>query len=159
MLSRMTPRLDKQVTGNVGLYYCCYQLSLMGWNVMLTARNARGVDIVIYNADATEYLGIQVKTLSGKHDVPLGSSLSIMGHFWVILTEVASGVPKVFVLTPGDVRAGAVENQKDGKSAFWLSRKHYSQPHFLEAWKQIGFGHHVSETPLADDASATSAGN
>ena len=43
----MTPRLDRQVTGNVGLYYCCYQRSLMGWNVMPTARNAKGVDIVI----------------------------------------------------------------------------------------------------------------
>jgi hypothetical protein len=39
-------RLDQQVTGNTGLYYCCYRLSLLGWNVMPTARNARGVDIL-----------------------------------------------------------------------------------------------------------------
>ena len=32
--------LDPQLTGNVGLYYCCYRLSLLGWNVMPTARNA-----------------------------------------------------------------------------------------------------------------------
>ena len=38
--------LDPQLTGNVGLYYCCYRLSLLGWNVMPTARNARGVDII-----------------------------------------------------------------------------------------------------------------
>jgi hypothetical protein len=148
MLSYMTTRLDKQVTGNVGLYYCCYQLSLRGWNVMPTARNAKGVDIVIYNSDATKYLGIQVKTLSGKHDVPLGSALNIMGDYWVILTEVATGKPTVFVLQPKEVRAGSVENQRDGKSSFWLSRKHYSQTQFLEAWEQIGFGHPVSETPF-----------
>jgi hypothetical protein len=33
--------LDPQITGNVGLYYCCYRLSQLGWNVMPTARNAR----------------------------------------------------------------------------------------------------------------------
>ena len=41
-----------QVTSNVGLYYVCYQLAKRGWNVMPTSRNARGVDIIIYNYDA-----------------------------------------------------------------------------------------------------------
>jgi len=50
--------LDQQITGNVGLYYCCYRLSLLGWNVMLTARNARGVDIIAYNKDATRFIGV-----------------------------------------------------------------------------------------------------
>lgn len=149
MLLRMTPRLDKQVTGNVGLYFCCYELSLRGWNVMPTARNAKGVDIVIYNADATAYLGIQVKTLSGKNDVPLGSSLNVMGNFWVILTDVAKGRPTAFVLTPAEVEAGAVRNEKDGKASYWLSRKHYGQDQFSEASERIGFGHPRSETPLA----------
>lgn len=43
--------LDPQITGNVGLYYCCYKLSLLGWNVMPTARNARGVDIIVYSRE------------------------------------------------------------------------------------------------------------
>ena len=34
-------KLDAQVVGNVGLYYVCYKLSRLGWNVMPTARNAR----------------------------------------------------------------------------------------------------------------------
>ena len=34
---------DKLLTGNVGLYYCCYRLSQLGWNVMPTARNARSL--------------------------------------------------------------------------------------------------------------------
>src|SRR5689334_2198993 len=34
-----TIALNPQLTGNVGLYYCCYRLSLLGWNVMPTARN------------------------------------------------------------------------------------------------------------------------
>jgi len=38
-------KLDPQITGNIGLYYTCYHLSMLGWNVMPTARNARGVDM------------------------------------------------------------------------------------------------------------------
>ncbi len=40
--------LDAHFTRNAGLYYTCYPLSLLGWNVMPTARNARGVDIIAY---------------------------------------------------------------------------------------------------------------
>src|SRR5688500_15621059 len=54
-----TKRLQNQVTGNAGLYYCSYRLSLLGWNVMPTSRNARGVDIIAYNADASQFVGIQ----------------------------------------------------------------------------------------------------
>lgn len=34
-----------QITGNIGLFYACYELSRKGWNVMPTSRNARGIDI------------------------------------------------------------------------------------------------------------------
>lgn len=54
--SQQPSRLDPQITGNVGLYYCCYRLSLMGWNVMPTARNARGVDLIAYNHDASRMI-------------------------------------------------------------------------------------------------------
>lgn len=58
--SQQPSRLDPQITGNVGLYYCCYRLSLMGWNVMPTARNARGVDLIAYDHDASRMISIQV---------------------------------------------------------------------------------------------------
>jgi len=31
--------VSKQIVGNTGLYYVCYELSKRGWNVMPTARN------------------------------------------------------------------------------------------------------------------------
>lgn len=49
---------DTQVVGNVGLYDVCCKLSLNGWNVMPTAHNAHGVDIVCYDSFASRYLGI-----------------------------------------------------------------------------------------------------
>ena len=85
------PTLDPQLTGNVGLYYCCYRLSLMGWNVMPTARNARGVDIIAYSRDASRFVGVQVKALSKRNPVPLGTSLDkVMGDFWIIVNKVAT---------------------------------------------------------------------
>ena len=56
--------LTHQTVGNVGLYYVCYKLSRMGWNVMPTARNARGIDILAYSTDAKRTRTIQVKSLS-----------------------------------------------------------------------------------------------
>lgn len=74
--------LDPELTGNVGLYYCRYRLSLLGWNVMPTARNARGVDIIAYSRDASRFVGVLVKALSKRAPVPLGLSLDkIMADF------------------------------------------------------------------------------
>jgi len=49
-------KLDPQLTGNAGLCYCCYHLSLLGWNDMPTARNPRGVDIIAYGRDASRFV-------------------------------------------------------------------------------------------------------
>lgn len=40
--------LDAQIVGNVGIYLNCFRLSLLGWNAVPTARNARGIGIVAY---------------------------------------------------------------------------------------------------------------
>jgi hypothetical protein len=85
---------NAQVTGNAGLYYCCYKLSLLGWNVMPTARNARGIDIIAYSPDAKSFCGIQVKTVSKRDAIPLGDSLErMMGDYWVVVNQMASGSP------------------------------------------------------------------
>jgi hypothetical protein len=43
------PKLEQQIVGNIGLYYVSYRLSQLGWNVMPTARNAKGIDLVAYD--------------------------------------------------------------------------------------------------------------
>ncbi len=132
--------LDPQITGNVGLYYCCYRLSLLGWNVMPTARNARGVDIIAYSRDATRFHGVQVKALSKRHPVPLGTSLDkIMGDFWVIVNKVASS-PSAFILLPSEVKERAHRGEKEGRISFWLQPTDYDQDQFCEKWERIGHG-------------------
>ncbi len=76
-------KLDVQVTGNIGLYYTCYQLSRMGCNVMPTARNARGLDIIAYNREGTGFIGIHVKTLSKRNPVP--HWVALLRESWVII--------------------------------------------------------------------------
>lgn len=134
-------KLDPQVTGNVGLYYCCYRLSLLGWNVMPTARNARGVDIIAYDGTASKFIGIQVKALSKRDPVPLGTNLDkIMGDFWVIINNIAKE-PKAFVLLPSEVKERAHRGEKDGTVSYWLQPNRYDQESFREAWQRIGFSH------------------
>ncbi len=133
-------KLDPQITGNVGLYYCCYHLSLLGWNVMPTARNARGVDIVAYDKSATKFIGVQVKALSKRNPVPLGTKLEkVMGDFWVIVNKVST-TPSAFVLLPSEVKERAHRGEKDGRVSFWLQPTAYDQEPFREAWNRIGNG-------------------
>lgn len=69
-ISPMVP----QVVGNAGMYYAAYRLSLLGWNVMPTARNARGIDLLAYDATGKHFKGFQIKALSKRAPVPLGSA-------------------------------------------------------------------------------------
>ncbi|MBK0401214.1 hypothetical protein H0I76_18600 [Limibaculum sp. M0105] len=132
-------RLDPLLVGNVGLYYCCYHLSLLGWNVMPTARNARGVDIIAYNHDASHFVGVQVKALSQRAAVPLGTSLdNIMGDFWVVVNRVTSNTPAAFVMLPCEVRKRATMSGRDGRASYWLEPRDYEEEPFRDAWEAIG---------------------
>lgn len=108
---------------------------------MPTARNARGIDLVIYNFDASCKLTVQVKTLSRRPAVPLGSHLDhLYADFVVICTDVATDRgPMCFVLTPDEVRDRAVRDKK-GKRHYWLPRANYADEQFRENWSRFGDG-------------------
>lgn len=137
-------KLETQVTGNIGMYYACYMLSRMGWNVMPTARNARGIDIIAYNKNGTDFIGVQVKSLSKRNPVPLVNSLDkIMGDYWLIINNVANE-PNVFVMTPEEVKALAHRGEKNGNVSYWLQPTSYDKPEFKERWDRIGHGHEMA---------------
>lgn len=133
-------KADNQITGNIGLYYTCFKLSRMGWNVLPTARNARGIDIIAYNQDGTNFIGVQVKALSKRNPVPIGASIDkIMGDFWIIITNVANE-PNAFILLPEEVKEKAHRGEKDGRVSYWLQPSSYDSDDFREAWHRIGHG-------------------
>jgi hypothetical protein len=130
----------KNIIGNIGLYYTCYQLSRKGWNVMPTARNARGIDIVAYNSDGSCFKGIQVKSLSKSNPVPIGGGLDkIMGDFWVIVDDVLEK-PNAFVMLPSEVKKYVHRGERDGRVSYWLQPSSYNKEEYREAWNRIGRG-------------------
>ena len=135
-----SPKTNAQIAANVGLCCACYQLSTLGWNTMPTARNARGIDIVAYSTSGARMLGIQVKALSARNAVPLGTSLDgVMGDFWLIVTRALSE-PHTFVLLPSEVQALSHPSGKDGRVSYWLEAPRYEADAFREAWHRIGRG-------------------
>jgi hypothetical protein len=134
------------VIGNAGMYFVAYRLSQRNWNVMPTSRNARGIDLLIYDINAQVTKTIQVKTLSIRNNVPLGKSIgNLMGDFWIIVINVATA-PICFVLTPEEVRHRASKFSRGGKISFFLQTGQYDTPAFHEAWDRIGFGGPPSNT-------------
>lgn len=131
--------MSKQPTGVVGnqaLYYVCYRLSLRGWNVMPTTKNTAGIDIVCINRDGTQRRTIQVKGLSKRPAVPLGRSLDkIMGDFWVVVNQLSTGQPQLYILSADEVRERAVP---DSKGQYWLPAKTYERNEFNDKWDRIG---------------------
>ncbi len=130
--------IETQIVGNSGMYYVCYQLSMRGWNVMPTARNARGIDVIAYAPDGSGYLGIQVKTLSYRNAVPIGKSLDkILGDLWIVVVLSNPESPDVFILTPDEIKALSHPSGKEGKISYWMEYKAYSTPEFKSMWCKV----------------------
>lgn len=128
-----------QIVGNIGLYYACFRLSELGWNVMPTSRNARGIDVICFSIDGTRMLTIQVKSLSKRTAVPLGKDLDkIMGDFWVVVNSLGTGKPLTYILLPHEVRAMARRVEKEARVSYWLPPKKYAVDEFEEKWWRIG---------------------
>jgi hypothetical protein len=129
--------MSNQITGNVGLFFVCYRLSQQGWNAIPTSRNARGIDVVAYNAAGTSRL-FQVKTVTRRNAVSLGPSLeNIQGDYWIIVVLGIDQTPVCFVMLPSEVRERATTD-KGGKQASWLSHKDFfNDEQFRERWDRI----------------------
>ncbi len=130
-------KLGTQMVGNIGMYYVCYRLSELGMNVMPTSRNTKGVDIIAYSPDGSEYIGIQVKTLSRRSAVPLSTKANLgdaLVDFWCIVVRSKKGAPTVHVMTPDEVDK---RSEKDGKGHWWLEAKQYGDASFIEKWDRI----------------------
>ena len=148
--------MDRQRTANIGLYYVCYKLARLGWNVLPTSRNSRGIDLLAYSEDGTRRVTVQVKALSSRSYVPLGSirKSAIPADFWIICRGVQTETPECFVLTDHEVSNLAEEGHgKDGSLSYWVAPRSYERPEFRERWERIGsgLGMVVPATPTLDD--------
>jgi hypothetical protein len=135
---------NKQITGNAGLFYVAYKLSTMGWNVLPTSRNAKGIDIVAYSEDFKVIRKIQVKSFSKIQAVSFGRDKETLpADFYVMVSHVYTK-PEAYILTAEDVRGLLTQN----KSGYWLEikgsskepEKGFKKEEFKEKWDKIGYG-------------------
>ncbi len=124
---------NNQITGNVGMFYACYQLSRLGLNVMPTIRNAKGSDIVAYTQDQQHFLTFQVKTLSKLSNIDLGTNLDADRSAWWIVVVNAYDSPTAFILTPDELRAAA----KVYKEHYWLQGSRLDSEATRNTWERI----------------------
>ena len=141
-----------QLTGNIGLFYACYQLSLRGWNALPTIRNAKGADVI--GVKGKRKLGIQVKALSKQAAVSLrNGELDVSVDFWVVIMNIRDDIKrKVFVIPQEDILRGVQECTQDnvykdivsrnrekasGGFDYWLSQYFLlsGQHNYADAWE------------------------
>ena len=124
---------NKQITGNAGMYYACYQLSRLGLNVLPTSRNARGADIIAYTDDQSHFYTIQVKAMTKLGNISLGKSLEKVDCDWWVVVVNVYDEPQAYILTRDEVIASA----KLYDETHWAQGKLLAKPDALGAWKRI----------------------
>ncbi len=125
---------DTHNTGNIGLYFACYQLAKLGWNVMPTARNARGVDILASNT-VGDAITIQVKTLSARNPVNITGTETLKANYLVVVLNArveGDEQPECYVLTAKAAKKIIVPHA----TRPWIPVKAL-MPH-LEKWNILG---------------------
>jgi len=135
---------NKQITGNAGLFYVAYKLSTMGWNVLPTSRNAKGIDIVAYSEDFKVIKKVQVKSFSKIEAVSFGQNKETLPADSYVMVSCIYTKPEAYILTAEDVSGLLTQN----KSGYWLQikgsskepEKGFNKEEFKEKWDKIGYG-------------------
>ena len=87
------------------LHYAAWQLSRKGWNVMATARNAKGSDLFCVNDDESIKFGVQSKGLSKRAPVGLGTDLkNLRSEWWLITINAKQENPVCFILSLDEIK-------------------------------------------------------
>ncbi|MEM5853741.1 MAG: hypothetical protein QW228_05220 [Candidatus Aenigmatarchaeota archaeon] len=121
-------KYPKQVVGNLGLYYVCYELSKRGWNVMPTSRNTKGVDIVVYSQNYKRKYTIQVKSLRKKDNVRLGSNLENLCADFLIICVNLETTPEIFITKVSELKKHNNVSKYVSKSGKGRKRIYYIKP-------------------------------
>lgn len=133
---------SSQATGNAAMHYAAWQLSRKGWNVMPTARNAKGSDLFCANEDESIIFGVQSKGLTKRDPVGLGNNLdNLRSDWWVITINAKTDTPTSFIMTVSEVKALCFHSDpaksRTGTKSCWLQPSAYDRPEFREAWHRL----------------------
>lgn len=141
-----------QITGNIGLYHAARELSLMGWNVMPTVRNAKGADLYATSEDERTIHPVQVKAHSGRpEDTSLGLYPDrLVTPWWIFVVYVRTPQIACYLLSLDEIRQrmtrdpGTMSQKPEHQRVFWLNRKYYTRgadgelTEARNAWQRLG---------------------
>jgi hypothetical protein len=145
-------KLSKITSGIAGVYSAAAELSKQGYIASITLRNAKGIDIMVANENATKTIGVQVKTNQGSLDWWLLSDKAedyFADNLFYVFVNLNNGRSPDFFIVPSEIVARAV---KESHSK-WLAspgrkgQKHKDNPmrefkdkekHYLRRWDLLG---------------------
>lgn len=124
---------DRQITGNIGVYHVARELSRLGWNVMLTVRNAGGADLYAVSQCETIVHPIQVKAHGEEpNDTSLGlTPEALVTPWWVLVIRALSEDPVCYILPLDQIRSrmtrdpGRRSGKAESERAYWFDRRYY----------------------------------
>ena len=132
---------NKQLTSNAGLYYICYELSKRGWNVLPTSRNAKGVDIMIYNQSANDVHTIEVKSSQSSFRDTIDMK-DVLSEYLVICNKIRLNRTNKSVTTETVTKTPVVyickKDQIDRDGIKFIHPSYYRE--FEGRWDLIGTG-------------------
>ena len=133
-------QIPTQLTANVGLYYVSYELAKHGWNVLITSRNAKGPDMIIYSQSGKKKHTVQVKATTNKRQIPVGSNIDNfrMSDFVIMCVNVYKS-PELF-LAKADKISVKITNAKKGTSdkGYYINHEEYTK--YKDNWEILGDG-------------------
>ena len=89
---------DKQLIGNAGIFYVAYKLTTLGWNVLLTSRNTKGPDMIVFSHSGKKKHTVQVKSSTKIRDVNIGKHKNFcLNDFAVFCVNLKSGKPSMYI--------------------------------------------------------------
>ena len=123
----MKKNLEKNLVGITGVYYAAAELSRMGYIALITVRNTRAYDILIFKEGKYKTLPIQVKTSSGdnfhivliKDTKKMNEDLNKKIICPYILVRLKNKNPEFYILNTKQMK-NLIRKDWD----IWLNKKH-----------------------------------
>ncbi len=127
----------RRVSGNIGLYYVCYQLSVRDWRVLVSKCNMSCPN----HGRCWKVQGqvVSFQTTNQREKGPIqfdGGHEKITEDFLISVVNSDNGKPEVYVFTADEARDCMVVSETNPDRSF-IGEKVYDTDRFSERWDKL----------------------
>jgi hypothetical protein len=123
------PKIDRQSVANAGLHYVAHRLSLLGWAVLPTSRNTKGVDLVVGKGDWAKIITVQVKSSSACHRIRFKSKPDHLASHYIVAANMDLGrKPRWFIFPRAEFAAFVKAEKAAGR--FFVAPEDYAKDEY-----------------------------